>query len=405
MSLINQMLQDLDKRGTDVSGKEPMQTLVRAIPEEKKSRSPWLYIMATVLVCGLIVAWYAATQLSDQRTSPAASPAAAAPAVMAAPVAASAPATAVAAPTVASTATDATYIQAQQAPVPVAVTAPLPGPPAAFPVNELKLAFDLNTIPAALPEPEVIPKKAAAVTPLRQNADAAPPAGKKPAAEAQPAVLAAATPKTAPELPAPASLNNQVKEVTPAQRTENDYRRAVQMLQQQGNTPEVMHALEQVLQQDPRHANARQTLVGLLLQNKRSDDAMRRLQDGLNLDPNLPGLAMTLARLQVDKGDSRNAIDTLQRSLSYAEDRADYQAFYAALLQREGRHREASEHYLIALRKTPKNGLWWMGLGISLQADNRAPEALEAFNRAKASNTLSADLQAFVEQKISLLQR
>ena len=160
-----------------------------------------------------------------------------------------------------------------------------------------------------------------------------------------------------------------------------------------------MLALEKLLIREPRHAEVRQTLVVLLLQNRRTEEAMRRLQEGLDLTPDFSDMAMTLSRLQVDKGDNATAIATLQRTLPYAGERADYQAFLAALLQRESKHKEASEHYLVALRKQPKNGLWWMGLGISLEADHRLPEALEAFGRAKTSGMLTPELQAFVDQK------
>jgi MSHA biogenesis protein MshN len=46
-----------------------------------------------------------------------------------------------------------------------------------------------------------------------------------------------------------------------------------------------------------------------------------------------------------------------------------------------------------------------MGLGISLQADKRNGEALDAFQRARASGGLNADLQAFVERRIQQLAR
>ena len=45
-----------------------------------------------------------------------------------------------------------------------------------------------------------------------------------------------------------------------------------------------------------------------------------------------------------------------------------------------------------------------MGLGISLQAENRTADAHEAFARAKATNTLTPELQAFVEQKLQQLR-
>jgi MSHA biogenesis protein MshN len=46
-----------------------------------------------------------------------------------------------------------------------------------------------------------------------------------------------------------------------------------------------------------------------------------------------------------------------------------------------------------------------MGLGMSLQAEKRNAEALEAFQRARASGTLSVELQAFVERRLQMLAR
>jgi MSHA biogenesis protein MshN len=60
--------------------------------------------------------------------------------------------------------------------------------------------------------------------------------------------------------------------------------------------------------------------------------------------------------------------------------------------------------YQAALTLAPRAGLWWMGMGISLQADNRGAEALDAFNRAKSAGGLSPDLLAFVDQRMKQLQ-
>lgn len=57
-----------------------------------------------------------------------------------------------------------------------------------------------------------------------------------------------------------------------------------------------------------------------------------------------------------------------------------------------------------ALRLAPGSGIWLMGLGISLQAINRNTEAQDAFRRAKATNALNPELQAFVDQRLKQLQ-
>ena len=166
---------------------------------------------------------------------------------------------------------------------------------------------------------------------------------------------------------------------------------------------EALSNMEQAVFLYPRHDTARQTLVGLLIENKRHDEAMRHLQFGLGLDPKQPQMAMILARLQIEKGGP--AIETLQRSLPYAGGNSDYLAFLAGALQRAQRNREAAEQYQAALRLQPQNGVWWMGLGISLLAEKRNAEAQDAFTRAKNSGNLSQELQTFVERKLQQLAR
>ena len=80
--------------------------------------------------------------------------------------------------------------------------------------------------------------------------------------------------------------------------------------------------------------------------------------------------------------------------------KADYQAFFAALLQRQNRHNEAIAHYQIVLQLAPNNAIWLMGYGISLRAVQRNAEAKDAFKRALETQTLSPELREFVQQKL-----
>jgi len=193
-----------------------------------------------------------------------------------------------------------------------------------------------------------------------------------------------------------------LRDLTPKQISENSYRRALIALQE-GRVSAALIDLDKAVEVDPRNDAARQTYVSLLLENRRTDDAIRQLRLSLGIEPRQPGLAMILARLQLEKGGP--ALDTLLKTLPYATGNADYQAFLAGVLQREQRHAEAAQHYRDALAIAPGNAIWWMGLGISLQADQHLPEAREAYTRARGSAGLTPELKTFVDKKIEQLSR
>jgi MSHA biogenesis protein MshN len=247
-------------------------------------------------------------------------------------------------------------------------------------------------------------KKAKAAEARKAREQAAQEEKAAPVAKSKSARLAAVAEKAAavPKKTRAAAPVVEGREETPGQRAEGAYRGGLANLQE-GRIGEAIASLQKALQIDPRHDAARQTLVGLLIESKRGDEAMRQLQLGLTFDPRQPALAMLLARLQIERGES--GIETLTRTLPYAAGNGEYQALLAGALQRQQRHREAAEQYQAALRTQPHNAVWWMGLGISLQAEKRNAEALDAFQKAKATGSLSPDLQGFVERKLGQLGR
>jgi MSHA biogenesis protein MshN len=190
-----------------------------------------------------------------------------------------------------------------------------------------------------------------------------------------------------------------MKQVSSAQQADAEFGKAT-VLMQQGRIADAVAGYEVALRLDAGHNTARQALVALLLEGKRGADAERVLQDGLKVKPEHTGFAMLLARLQVERGAVDLASATLEKSLPYADSQIEYQAFFAALLQRQSRHKEAISHYQIALKLAPNNGVWLMGYGISLQAAQRNTDAKDAFRRALESKTLTPELQAFVQGKI-----
>jgi MSHA biogenesis protein MshN len=185
-------------------------------------------------------------------------------------------------------------------------------------------------------------------------------------------------------------------------RAESEFRRAVNLVNQ-GRIAEGMDGFRHALESDPGHETARQTLVALLIEAKRVDEAALSLQEGLAVTGNT-GFAMLLARIMVESNDIPTALIVLQRHAAPPDRNPDFHAFAGALYQRLDRHKEAIEQYQAALRLAPSAGVWWLGLGISLQTVGRLKDALEAFTRAKSAGNLAPDLLSFVDQRLRQLQ-
>jgi MSHA biogenesis protein MshN len=396
MSLINKMLQDLDSRATP--GAESLPSQIRPVARERErlggrvdGRTLGLVAAATgAAVLIALASWYGWEQVQANRGGAKPDVAAAAPVQVK-------PAPAATLPAPVTLVSPAPVVAPAAGVHPKSVDGYAPDSDEARAARQAIMAELQARMASSAPSPlararavthEAKPKdKAAARTVARQEGKAA-----APSRVADSAADTASDKRSA-------GLGRQE---SGAQRAEGEYRHALNALQD-GRMTEAVAALEQALKLDPNHDAARQTLVGLLIEAKRTDEAIRHLQAGLILDPRQPALAMLLARLQIERGAS--GIDTLTRTLPYAGNNADYHAFLAGALQRQQRYSEAAEQYQAALRTAPANGVWWMGLGMSLQADKRNAEALEAFQRARASGSLSAELQAFVERRVQQLGR
>lgn len=342
MSVINQMLQELEQRRA-VAGTSAAQ--VRAVASQKRRKSaPWVVLALGASAIAAVLGYWIYGHLAVKVIAPS----------------------------------------------PVVVSAPPVAPPQQ-PVQMpqvLHLAGELGRLPPVIETPASQPAP---------RAQAAEKALLAPAVESSPSPVVE-TPKPV----RPVEVSKEIKQTSPQQRAENAYRQAYAGLQQ-GRMGEAEESLRQALQLDPKHAAARQALAALLVEAKQLGSAEQLLQQGLEIQPGHAGYAMTLARLQVERGDVTAALATLQRNPPSGEN-AEYHGFMAALLQRGERHKEAIEQYQIALRSNPGAGPWLLGLGISLQADNQPAKAAEVFRRAKSSSSLSPELQAFAEQRLKQVQ-
>jgi MSHA biogenesis protein MshN len=237
-----------------------------------------------------------------------------------------------------------------------------------------------------------------------QKRAAGPAAAPTPETRAKPAIKLEPMLVSSPSGASPASGQiNKRESATPRERAASEYRRAVSFVNQ-GRIAEGMEAFRAALTFDPSYEAARQTQVALLLEAKRMDEAAALLQEGIALNPANTAFVMLLARIMVERNDVAGALALLQQHAQSAAANAEFHAFAAALYQRLGRHGDAVTEYGAALRIAPASGVWWVGLGISQEAQQRSAEAAESFRRARDTGTLSAELAGFVERKLKALR-
>ena len=384
MSLINQMLKDLDARHASSEERGGLPPGVRPLPDLPPPSSGgmsgalWGALGgALVLLVGVGLWAFWAGPFSSHLAAPAGKVPAVAPA--APPVAANVP-----------------------APAPAAVsTAMLEAEPI------LKWDDTLSPQPATPSRPaEDQPAKAAAAasTPQKRNEGDKPlPGGKSeplptPVGKSSPLPLPPEKPQAVAQ--GDGAARGKIEKSLPGgsaqEHSDQEYRRAAGLVSQ-GRGSEAANVLRGVLRDNPGHGPSRQLLLKLLVDQRAFGEAIALLEEGLKQNPERLSWGLALARLQMEKGDGDAAWRTLQRLSAQGAASVEYHALTAAVLQRLGRHHEAADQYRAALSIAPNEGRWWLGLAMALEAEGNGAEAKKAFGTAKAMG-LPGELANYAEQ-------
>ncbi|MBS1190725.1 MAG: hypothetical protein H6R10_2517 [Rhodocyclaceae bacterium] len=379
VSLINEMLRDLEARRAGELGKRDLQRDVRPLPGTRPS-SPMasrllvLGSFLTALVAGGALWWWSDlwprnVAVPEPAPIKAVTPPAAAPAALS-PVA--------------------------TAPVEVSPDAVKE----ALSLSQILGSASVEAPPASPAEKRPAPSQAR--PPVAAREAVSQPGASRAPASAMPLAEAPAVKPKGGESAAPSAGNIEKTIVlgTPRERADAEYRRAQALLAAGGSSQAPVEALQLALKQDGTHLPARQLLLKVLLESRRIDEGMALLQESVEQQPAQIGWAMSLARLQVERGDLAAAEHTLARSQSFGAASAEYAGFQGYLLHRMGQFREAAERYLAATRIAPAEGRWWFGLGQALEGSGRAEDARQAFRRALEAGNLNADLMTLADRKV-----
>jgi MSHA biogenesis protein MshN len=344
MSVLNQMLRDLERRGAPAPVIAAAGTATVARPPfadakpaaDTKRRWIWAAVLAVVAAFAAAHAWLAYRVQEAAR---------------------------VRAPLGALTKSDAPAVAAI---TPAAATPPVPAAAATAAPDGVAASEP----PVAAPPPALAAKRSA------------------PRSAARPA-----TPQAMPE-PAPTPIAS-------IERSRNDVAadldRAAELIAR-GRNSEASTILTDVLARQPGHAAARSTLAALLAEAGRREAALAVLLAGIPFDP--PRFSLPAAQLQAELGDVGGARRTLA-AVPPAQRSAAHEALAAGLAARAGDHAAAVASYRRALEAPAANPVWWVGLALSLQASGDDAGAIDAYTRAAADARLPADVRGFVAEQLA----
>ncbi len=340
MSLINKVLRDLEarERGEQAAPQRPVLEDLRAAPEPPgPSPAAWLKWAALVLAIAAIAgaAWWYGY---TQR------------------------------PTRAPAARIGTAPQPQGAP------ARRPIPPPVLPQPSRRSAPAVRVLTAS---PKAVP---AAVPAL---------AGRHPAAHAAPRRFVFRSSGT---------ISRHRTPLTAAQKALAAYRRAVRALQA-GHTGRARTILGASLHEYPQGLRPALLLATLDIQASRLREAHDVLRQALRGHPGALAAAMLLAQVDLRRGRPGDAARILTRFRPAGASSRSYWALLAASRSRAGDPAAALAAYQSGLRRFPRDGALWVGLGVIESQSGHAAHAYKAWRRAEAC-PLTPVLAQFVQAQL-----
>jgi len=202
------------------------------------------------------------------------------------------------------------------------------------------------------------------------------------------------------------SLKNKKEEIeksflppTPEELANEDYKKALNLIQK-NDMATAITVLKQSLGKYSKFLPSIETLSMIYLQQGKLSKADKVLQIGLQQSPSSINLIKLKARVLITQDKYNKALSLLQKSAPAITDEPEYYALMAAIYDRIEQPNMAARLYKQLAVQQPNNGLWWMGLGMALEEMDRTNAALEAYQRATELSNLNPQSRAYVQGRI-----
>lgn len=149
----------------------------------------------------------------------------------------------------------------------------------------------------------------------------------------------------------------------------------------------------------------RETYAKLLLSQGALSEANRVVDEGLAIAPNRAGFKKVKARLLLTENQPQQAIALLTNRAPAIEGDIEYHDLLATA-QMSGRdYTSAVTTYTALIRQDNREGKWWYGIGAAYDGLGDATSAIQAYNQALQSSNLSSSLRQRSQRRIIELRQ
>lgn len=170
-----------------------------------------------------------------------------------------------------------------------------------------------------------------------------------------------------------------------------------------GKLKDAISYYEQTLALEPSMHEARKQLAALHYGQGQLAKASEVLQQGMLLFPQQLDFALLLARVQQAAGQADLALATLANIPdTHPLARQKWMA-QSDLAQKLGQFSVSEQAYRQLLQQEPQQAKWWMGLAYALDSQQQFTQARQAYRTALGHRGLSAQASAFIEQRLTQL--
>ena len=163
--------------------------------------------------------------------------------------------------------------------------------------------------------------------------------------------------------------------------------------------------LKDLLTLDPRHLPARNLMLQTLIKLNEAAELDAFAQESLDLFPSHLAFITARAHLQIQRKQFAAALAMLEQLDASQINDQTYLSLLAAVYQQQQHYQKSADLYQRLTQLQPDKAEHWLGLGIASENLHHSQSAISAYRQALAKNSLNRQVVDYINQRLGTLTR